>query len=228
MPVPLGHDRAFSLIELLVTVSLIALLIGLMLPVLGQAKRQGQRAGCLANLRSIEQAHHAYAIDHGGQMLGTSHGASWIEALRSYSEALVMRSPVDTSPHFPGGDTVGGTYRQTSYALNYWLSPDNPAGTKRIDRIAAPSAVVHITLLTFTGSNAANDHVHPHLWQSAIPGNTPAVAASEVQIHAYTGRPADARSLSGYGFLDGHAEARAFDTVFTDDQTNQFDPAVAR
>ncbi len=58
-----GAPRAFTLIELLVVVAIIALLISILLPSLSEAREQGKRAVCLANLRSICQGMHAYASD---------------------------------------------------------------------------------------------------------------------------------------------------------------------
>ena len=55
--------RAFTLIELLVVVAIIALLISILLPSLKEAREQGKRALCLANMRSIGQASHAYSTE---------------------------------------------------------------------------------------------------------------------------------------------------------------------
>jgi prepilin-type N-terminal cleavage/methylation domain-containing protein len=62
-PAPDSGTRGFTLIELLVVVALIALLMSILLPSLGQAREQAKRAKCLANLRSIGQALFAYAND---------------------------------------------------------------------------------------------------------------------------------------------------------------------
>lgn len=58
----------FTLIELLVVIALIALLIGLLLPALGQARRAAVNVACQANLRSVHQMLTLYADDHDGRL----------------------------------------------------------------------------------------------------------------------------------------------------------------
>ncbi len=47
------HEHAFTLIELLVVIAVIALLTGLLVPVLGRVREQGRRAACMSNIRQF-------------------------------------------------------------------------------------------------------------------------------------------------------------------------------
>lgn len=117
------RTTGFTLIELLVVVAIIALLISILLPSLQQAREQGKRALCLANLRGISTGIHAYASEdraeqpipiHRGMISNT--GQFWVwrtadwftwggrDAQQEFIPGVFLRSegPGEGSP-FQGG-----------------------------------------------------------------------------------------------------------------------------
>lgn len=104
-----GTARGFTLIELLVAIAVIAVLIGIMLPTLGQARKSARSLVCLSNIRQIEVAHALYAdtykgafvdagLAHGGPPNSASINASWINTLKPfYGGTVNVRSPLDKS-----------------------------------------------------------------------------------------------------------------------------------
>ncbi len=57
---------AFTLVELLVVIGIIALLIAILLPALTKARDQANTVTCLANLKSLGQAGANYAAENKG------------------------------------------------------------------------------------------------------------------------------------------------------------------
>ncbi len=58
--------RGFTLIEVLVVVSVIALLISILLPSLQKAKEQAEKVTCIANLHQTGLGLYTYSVDHKG------------------------------------------------------------------------------------------------------------------------------------------------------------------
>lgn len=64
-PGPLARSpAAFSLVELLVVIAVIAILAGLLLPALSRSKARAQTVACLNNLSQLQRCWHLYALDH--------------------------------------------------------------------------------------------------------------------------------------------------------------------
>ena len=60
---------AFTLVELLVVIGIIALLVGILMPALSKARKAANQTACLANLRSMNQALAIYFAQNKGHML---------------------------------------------------------------------------------------------------------------------------------------------------------------
>ena len=75
--------EGFTLLELLMVISIIALLSALLLPALSTAKEKGRRAACLSNLRQVAIATRLYMDDHEGSMFHHHEAGFWMMARKS-------------------------------------------------------------------------------------------------------------------------------------------------
>jgi prepilin-type N-terminal cleavage/methylation domain-containing protein/prepilin-type processing-associated H-X9-DG protein len=230
---------AFTLIEVLVVVAVIALLVAILLPSLSRARQTARRAGCASNLRGLALAQLTYADAHADQLVAAGEGSydeqgSWLSALEKVGgQELARRCPDDHSPYFetPYTEFEPPVLRKTSYGINNFVSPTHaPLGKKplrRLSQIRRTSSVIQFTELAETGTYAVADHLHvQEFYRPLTPDATPARVSTQMPIGRHGGKPKDWTGVANYSFFDGHAEPLPLDAVYKDPKNNHFDPAL--
>jgi prepilin-type N-terminal cleavage/methylation domain-containing protein len=118
--------RAFTLVELLVVVGIIAVLVSILLPSLGRAREQANRVKCASNLRQIALSAILYAGENRGQFPRTYYkpGAGLLNSNKGGRDNSPTDNPFSRSdPEGPvGADNVGASlYLLLRY---HYLTPD--------------------------------------------------------------------------------------------------------
>lgn len=126
---------AFTLVELLVIIAIIAILVALLLPVLAGAHNRARRMACLNNLKQINLAVHVYAGNNDDTLPSAGLGTfiSFTELIKSdlglhgapSSQDQIFTCPADTfyfdettAAYIPHGHHEQANYNYSSYAFD--------------------------------------------------------------------------------------------------------------
>jgi prepilin-type N-terminal cleavage/methylation domain-containing protein/prepilin-type processing-associated H-X9-DG protein len=137
----------FTLLELLVVISITALLLGILLPVLGRARARGKRTACLSNMNQLTKAWLMYANDNEYELISanTKEKSDWVYDGNSTSGNPVNADAVRSGKLFPylkvekiyrcPADKSGFLH---SYSINYYLNGEKPRTCKTLPQIRRP------------------------------------------------------------------------------------------
>ncbi len=234
--------RAFTLIELLVVISIIALLIGILLPALAAARRSGQAAQCLSNVRQVATGLNAFATDQKGYVFPTSQmygGVPYYNVLSNggyISKDLAMHHcPNDEAPGWAAGT------RTTSYAINGYFAPNHDPygqagqgdrGIRLEDVLQASNKIVVAELEGYKNT----DHFMPMYWGVTNPIHalgTMGMTARNGEVDSGNGNLPKSvvrerhAAAANYAFADGHGAQHQFADTWDDANDGNADGSAA-
>ncbi len=142
------REAGFTLVELLVVMTIISVLAAMLLPVLEKSLDAARQVGCASHLKQLGTATNLYCDENAGRVFydtGVNHGWKFQRVLCSY---LDLPSPMDQYPaqpeYKPGAEIfmcpASNTRRLTShFGFNEWMLD---RGASRLEGMKKPSSVM--------------------------------------------------------------------------------------
>jgi prepilin-type N-terminal cleavage/methylation domain-containing protein len=148
------YQAGFTLVELLVVISIIALLMAILMPAFGKAKKQARAVMCKARLKQWGTIWTLYCDDNDGYFSGGEGvywaRGEWIICLRSqyHTKTDILKCPMAVKRR-PDGAEWGGTFytydmpaetagsitaggEEASYGANDWIYNPNAKNNTRL------------------------------------------------------------------------------------------------
>lgn len=127
MNINLRTKKAFTLIELLVVIAIISLLIGILLPALGQARAAARKLVCSTTLRGMGQAMTSYSLDNEDYIPGVNSSGAAYRQFRGPGQFWGM-----SFNQTPATPTTWWDWISPSIGDSYGLSPNRAERTAQI------------------------------------------------------------------------------------------------
>ncbi len=218
-----ARQTAFTLIELLIVIAIIAILAALLLPALGRAKELAKSIQCRNQMRQIGLATRLYADDNSDLFPRSQHSAFasrqlvWERALAPWlggrnTDTVTLTNLLNGIYHCPS-DTKPAP--RLSYGLNVYFELEADAGfaaCHTVSKVPKPTTTIAFTELAETNPS---DHVMPQDWTSTLD------AADDVASTRH-------RQKSNFAFVDGHSESLPLPRTFNPPHTDLWNPSLPR
>lgn len=201
----IGKLGAFSLVELLITVGVIALLAALLVPGVNSARDTAKTAKSISNLKQMGAAMHMFINDNNGMLpradgTDADGGQDWAQALRPYGASHrlpepsmeqnpVMINPAGVSVEYPAAGV------KSSYCMNgnLQLNVPPPAGQSVAPVFAISLTKVEKPMQTVLFADSKH--------------------AGRAMNYSHVEYRNGNKTRATMVFVDGHAEARAKDAL---------------
>ena len=174
VPMSRRNPAAFTLVELLVVIGIIALLISILMPALTAARESANNIKCKANLRQIGNALLLYAQDWKGAIISTQNEQNvvWCQfftpnvytgnlASRLGNNREIFKCPSERIRHYLNNPSA----YPTNYGINV-IRREQPAS------VPPGNGIWHIFAPTSAGANPANKRIRAKLSDIRTPHRT--------------------------------------------------------